>query len=72
MIVTLEGILSLFFLPLSSRVPSTQKTGWHLYEYRLPKSHKGDSIYEEACSGMVSGDGLDACRVWLEWFQGKH
>ena len=44
--IVLEGILSLLhpdcFLPLSSRVPSTQKTGWYLYEYRFPKSHKGD------------------------------
>jgi hypothetical protein len=34
MIVTREGILSLFsccFLPLSSRVPSIRQTSWHLY-----------------------------------------
>jgi hypothetical protein len=42
MIATRKAFSLYCFLPLSSRVASTRQTSWHLYECRLPKSHKGD------------------------------
>jgi hypothetical protein len=73
MIVTREGILSLL-LPAAVVAGAKQTTNKlaSLTSADFQNHTKGTLIYEEACSGMVSGDGLDACWVWLEWFQGKH
>jgi hypothetical protein len=73
MIGALEGILSLL-LPAAVVAGAKHTTDElaSLTSADFQNHAKGTLIYEEACSGMVGGDGLDACRVWLEWFQGKH